>query len=233
MRLRLLMLLSCAAVASPPPAATSAGHGPAAAEHFRLSALVTRVIDGDTVVARHAGGSEHVRLLGIDTPERGACYSAQATARTRSLSLGRAVTLVGDVTQARHDRYGRLLAYVVLPGAVDLDRALVAGGFAQVYIYENRPFARARDYIRVEAQARARGAGLWGACGAQADTPTTTPAPLGTAGGGRCDASYPTVCIPPPPPDLDCADVPYRKFKVVQPDPHRFDGDRDGVGCET
>jgi micrococcal nuclease len=40
------------------------------------------------------------------------------------------------------------------------------------------------------------------------------------------------VCIPPPPPDLDCADVPYRAFAVRGADPHRFDGNHDGVGCE-
>ncbi len=48
-----------------------------------------------------------------------------------------------------------------------------------------------------------------------------------------CDASYPTVCIPPPPPDLSCSDIPHRNFTVLQPDPHRFDGNKDGVGCET
>ena len=48
----------------------------------------------------------------------------------------------------------------------------------------------------------------------------------------NCDASYPTVCIPPPPPDLDCGDVPYSNFTVLPPDPHGFDGDSDGVGCE-
>jgi micrococcal nuclease len=43
------------------------------------------------------------------------------------------------------------------------------------------------------------------------------------------------VCIPPPPPDLDCGDIPYRNFTVRHdvPDPHRFDGDKDGVGCES
>jgi hypothetical protein len=56
----------------------------------------------------------------------------------------------------------------------------------------------------------------------------------GPSGGrGGCDLSYPTVCIPPPPPDRDCADVPYRDFKVVGDDPHGFDTDGDGVGCET
>ncbi len=48
----------------------------------------------------------------------------------------------------------------------------------------------------------------------------------------RCDSSYPDVCIPPYPPDLNCRDVHYKNFKVVQPDPHGFDRDRDGIGCE-
>jgi hypothetical protein len=54
---------------------------------------------------------------------------------------------------------------------------------------------------------------------------------------GKCAASYPTVCIPPPPPDLDCSDISYRNFRVrwdvPNPDPHHFDGNRNGVGCET
>lgn len=56
------------------------------------------------------------------------------------------------------------------------------------------------------------------------------PAPPPPSG---CDPSYPTVCIPPPPPDLDCGDIPHRNFTVVGSDPHGFDSDGDGVGCET
>ena len=48
----------------------------------------------------------------------------------------------------------------------------------------------------------------------------------------QCDPSYPDVCIPPYPPDLDCGDISYRNFRVLPPDPHRFDGDNDGIGCE-
>jgi hypothetical protein len=57
----------------------------------------------------------------------------------------------------------------------------------------------------------------------------TNPAPPAA----KCDPSYPGVCIPPPPPDLDCGDVPYTNFTVVGSDPHGFDGDGDGVGCES
>lgn len=49
---------------------------------------------------------------------------------------------------------------------------------------------------------------------------------------GNCDPSYPDVCIAPPPPDLDCGEINARNFRVVGSDPHRFDGDKDGVGCE-
>jgi PKD repeat protein len=48
-----------------------------------------------------------------------------------------------------------------------------------------------------------------------------------------CDPSYPDLCIPPPPPDLDCDDVSASNFEVLPPDPHEFDGNNDGVGCET
>ena len=51
--------------------------------------------------------------------------------------------------------------------------------------------------------------------------------------GAECDPSYPTVCIPSPPPDLDCSDIPYTDFVVVQPDPHGLDTDKDGIGCES
>ena len=47
-----------------------------------------------------------------------------------------------------------------------------------------------------------------------------------------CDASYPDVCIPSPPPNLNCEDIPFRRFRVQAPDPHGFDPDRDGIGCE-
>jgi hypothetical protein len=49
----------------------------------------------------------------------------------------------------------------------------------------------------------------------------------------ECDPSYPGVCIPPPPPDFNCGDdgVP-ENFAVSGSDPHGFDADNDGIGCE-
>ena len=48
-----------------------------------------------------------------------------------------------------------------------------------------------------------------------------------------CDPSYPGVCILPYPPDLDCGEIGYSNFRVVGNDPHGFDGDNDGIGCES
>jgi hypothetical protein len=50
---------------------------------------------------------------------------------------------------------------------------------------------------------------------------------------GICDSAYPGVCIESPPPDLNCPDVPDNNFRVLSPDPHRFDLEGDGVGCES
>lgn len=49
----------------------------------------------------------------------------------------------------------------------------------------------------------------------------------------NCDPSYPTLCILPNSPDLDCKDIPNKNFEVLQPDPHGFDADKDGIGCES
>jgi len=48
-----------------------------------------------------------------------------------------------------------------------------------------------------------------------------------------CDPSYPTLCIPVGAPDLDCVDVPASGFPVIGADPDGFDGNHDGIGCES
>jgi len=55
----------------------------------------------------------------------------------------------------------------------------------------------------------------------------------GGTGGGNCSPAYPDFCIPPPPSDRDCDDVNGDNFTVKPPDPHDFDSDGDGVGCES
>ena len=189
-------------------------------------ALVVRVIDGDTVEVRFRGGLERVRLIGVDTPETVApgepveCFGREATAFTRRWLEGRRVRLELDVEL--RDRYGRLLAYVWAGGEL-FNEVLVREGYAQVATFP--PNVRYVDrFLAAQREARREGRGLWGGCPVRS-------AAAGAA--GRCDPSYPDVCIPPPPPDLDCADVGARGFRVTASDPHGFDGDGDGIGCET
>lgn len=91
-------------------AVPASAEGAQASAWFRLHGKVVSVIDGDTLVVRVGLKRHRVRLIGIDAPERGACFSAEATAAARALALNERVTLVGDRTQSRRDRFGRLLA---------------------------------------------------------------------------------------------------------------------------
>jgi hypothetical protein len=63
-------------------------------------------------------------------------------------------------------------------------------------------------------------------------TPETATPPPTSEPSKPCDPSYSGVCIPPFPPDLNCGDISDRRFTVLPPDPHGFDGDNDGIGCE-
>lgn len=58
------------------------------------------------------------------------------------------------------------------------------------------------------------------------------PTPTPTRDPEQCAAEYPSVCIPPPPPDLNCDDIEFDNFAALPPDRHKFDTDRDGIGCE-
>jgi len=203
---------------------------------------VARVIDGDTIVLTDGA---RVRLLQIDTPEPGTseCYSrAAGRDLRRMLPVGSVVTLETDPALDQVDRYGRLLRYVHRAGR-NLNLALVRDGSATVWFFDGDRGQYASALLTAAQSARHARRGLWGACphaiwdpygpattGPGSGTTATTPR---AAVGGACDPSYPTVCIPPPPPDLDCRDVPYRRFRVLPPDPHHFDGGGDGVGCES
>lgn len=85
-----------------------------------------------------------------------------------------------------------------------------------------------------ERDARAAGRGLWSACGTRAPVETAAPIAPAVASGSRCHPAYPDGCIPPPAPDLDCAQI-KRRVRVdhTHGDPHRLDADKDGWGCET
>jgi len=191
--------------------------------------MVVHVVDGDTV---DVAGGERIRVIGIDTPESGQPCATQATTAMSALVLNKPVRLTPGARDDR-DRYGRLLRYLDLIDGTDAGLTLIEQGLA-VARYDSRDGygAHPREAAYVAADAASPSACL----------PSTTPAlrpPAATTialapPARACDPSYPTVCIPPAPPDLDCGDIPYRRFPVLAPDPHHFDGnDDDGIGCES
>ena len=135
-----------------------------------VSVRVTHVVDGDTIdVSMPDGSDETVRYIGIDTPETVKpdtpvqCGGPKAHAVNERLVGGRSVTLRFDAE--RRDVYGRLLAYVYLPGAHPLfvNAELVRLGLARTLtIPPNDSFASL--FARLAARAGALGRGLWGSC---------------------------------------------------------------------
>jgi micrococcal nuclease len=190
----------------------------------RETARVIQVIDGDTTEVETDGQRYTVRYIGMDTPERDEPFYVEATEANRQLVEGQVVEMEKDVSET--DRYGRLLRYVYI-GDLMVNEELLRLGMAQVATFP--PDVKFADrFLAVQQAAQADGVGLWAALAPLPPEPTATlPSPA-----VNCEPSYPDVCIPPPPPDLDCGDIAFRRFTVLPPDPHRFDGDHDGVGCE-
>lgn len=88
--------------------------------------VVSRVVDGDTV---EIASGAHVRIIGIDTPERGACGYDEATAALRRMVEGREVELVDPASVQDRDAYDRLLRFVDVAGR-DTGLAQVRAGWA-------------------------------------------------------------------------------------------------------
>jgi micrococcal nuclease len=216
-----------------------AGLGPASAG--TESGVVARVLDGDTLTLRDG---RRVRLVQIDAPELGSgeCYSRAArSALLERAPTGSRVALESDPALDRVDRYGRLLRYV-RRGETHVNLELVQAGAAAPYFYRGDRGRHAAQLMRAAQSARAARRGLWKACPSTPLEPTRAIATgsSGPPGGpqrsaGGCDPGYAGGCVPPYPPDVDCADIRalgIAPVRVVGADPHRLDGDGDGWGCE-
>jgi endonuclease YncB( thermonuclease family) len=112
---------------------------------------VTNVIDGDTIDTT-AG---RVRLIGIDTPERGECnYGPAADELLRLISeQSDQVVLVRGGTDDT-DRYDRLLRYVDTIGGRDLNLHMITAGYATAR-YDSRdgyPRHHREEVYRAAAQ---------------------------------------------------------------------------------
>ncbi len=125
-------------------------------------ALVTRVIDGDTIELENG---ERVRYLLIDTPEstqnKNECWGEEAALYNRQLVEGETVNLEYD--QECSDNYGRLLAYVSLEGS-DINALLLERGYACLLHIPPNGNERVDEYQALETTAQTKEFGMWGQC---------------------------------------------------------------------
>jgi micrococcal nuclease len=136
------------------------------------SAEVEVVIDGDTVALKIGTVREHVRLIGINTPETVdrrkpvECHGPEASALTKSLlPKGTAVRIERDV-EAR-DVYGRLLVYIYRTSDnLFINREIALRGEAYELRIEPNS-TRAQEIAAAVDEAKAAGRGLWSACPAR------------------------------------------------------------------
>lgn len=142
--------------------------------HDYNNILVTRVVDGDTLMLE---SREYLRLLGIDTPEmhesakmhRDAGRTGQSIEEiqrmgrqsyefTRGLVEGKRVRLEFD--NERRDKYNRMLAYVFLEDGTFVNARIVEEGYASLTNFKLN--AEYMDLFRkLYRQARENRRGLW------------------------------------------------------------------------
>lgn len=141
---------------------------------------VTRVVDGDTVHVAYKGRDTTVRLIGIDTPETVdprkpvECFGRQASAHAHALLDGHKVYVAGDPTQSTRDKYGRLLAYLWLPGGKFVNYNMVRQGYAHEYTYD-LPYRYQSKFRTAQAWARTHDKGLWSPSTCNGHTDATKP----------------------------------------------------------
>ena len=127
---------------------------------------VIRAVDGDTVVVVHHGKEEKVRLLCIDTPEsvhpdkkQNIPMGKVASDFTSHRLMGKYVDL--EFGPELRDRYGRLLAYVVV-GGENFNIEIVRQGLSPYYTKYGSSRKYDQDFREAEKLARKNKLNIWG-----------------------------------------------------------------------
>ncbi len=117
------------------------------------SVYVSNVIDGDTF---ETADGKIVRLLGINTPEKGSYYYEESTEYLRTLIEHEYVTMTGDKTNK--DWYGRELRYVYLEERF-VNVEMLERGYARLYLLKDKKYQNVMKFA--EMQAKSSAIGIW------------------------------------------------------------------------
>ena len=124
--------------------------------YFPKKAKVERIVDGDTIVL--FSGSI-VRYVGITAPENNEPFEKESTEENRKLVEGKTVSLEYDNYKA--DKFGRILAYVIVDGK-NVSIELARKGLAQVVIYQHKkPFIYQDQLLKAQEEAKKNRRGFW------------------------------------------------------------------------
>ncbi len=186
---------------------------------------VTEIIDGDTIMV----DGQSIRFALADTPEYGDYGFNETRDFIESICPVGSSVLVDEDDGQTQGSYGRTLAVIYCNGTnlneavLDEGHAVIDQRFCEDSEFSSEEWAKKYGCTQTVQEKENK-----------QTSPSQPPVsvPLTQTKENNCDPSYPDVCIPPWPPDLDCGEIQYRNFKVLPPDPHRFDGDKDGIGCE-
>ncbi|HBB6718065.1 TPA: thermonuclease family protein [Citrobacter freundii] len=119
-----------------------------------INGKIVRVLDGDTVEIMADSVLTRIRLNGIDAPEKAQPFGQRSKQALSEMVAGKVVLAAGK----QYDRYGRLLATLILNGR-DVNAIQVHSGMAWVYRYKGN--ATTPEYLRYEQDARIARRGLW------------------------------------------------------------------------
>ncbi len=126
---------------------------------FIVPVRLKYVVDGDTVAVDFYGRVEKVRVVGIDTPERGKPFFKTATEFAEKFLKGKIITI--EVCSAqRRDKHGRLLAWVYADGE-SLEEVLLRAGLARTLFIPPCGLRFKDEYKHLENSAKDEGLGLW------------------------------------------------------------------------
>ncbi len=114
---------------------------------------VVRVYDGDSIAVFDGSDEKKIILADIDCPEFDQPLGKVAKSFTTYLSFGKTIT----VRPLGNDKYGRIIAYIILPDGHSLNEDLLQAGLAWVY----KPNSEKHNLIKKEKLASSKRLGIW------------------------------------------------------------------------